>query len=126
MDDAGSAQLATRHLAGWGHRRIALIAGPGDYLLSGWRIDGWRAAMADAGLPTEDLLDEGDFSHASGYAAARRLLSQPRRPSAIIASNDQMAHGTLDCARDMGLEVPRDLSVISTTTRRWPISCAPR
>ncbi|MBS0254157.1 MAG: LacI family DNA-binding transcriptional regulator [Proteobacteria bacterium] len=113
MDDAGSARMATRHLLGLGHRRIGFIAGSFEYRLSGWRVDGWRQAMAEAGLPDAGLLAEGDFSYASGAEAARRLLSGAQRPSAIIASNDQMALATLDTARAMDLAVPRDLSVIS-------------
>ncbi len=113
MDDEGSARLATRHLIDHGHRRIGFIAGPAEYELSGWRVDGWRAAMAEAGLPTDDLLEPGDFSLASGEAAARRLLARPERPTAIIASNDQMTLATLDVARSLGLDVPRDLSLIS-------------
>ncbi len=113
MDDEGSASRATHHLIARGHRRIGFIAGPAEYNLSGWRTAGWRSAMAEAGLPTDSLLDEGDFSAASGAAAARRLLERPDRPTAIIASNDQMALATLEVARSLGLAVPRDLSLIS-------------
>jgi LacI family transcriptional regulator len=113
MDDEGSARRATRHLIGLGHRRIGLIAGSPDYELSGWRVDGWRAAMAEAGLPTDGLLAQGDFSAASGEVAARALLGRSPAPTAIIASNDQMALATLDVARALGLVVPRDLSLIS-------------
>ncbi len=113
MDDEGSARTATRYLAERGHRRIGFIAGSPEYNLSGWRVDGWRAAMAEAGLPTANLLEEGDFSYASGERAARRLLEAAARPSAIIASNDQMALATLEVARSLGLAVPDDLSVIS-------------
>ncbi|OSZ67083.1 LacI family transcriptional regulator [Sphingomonas sp. IBVSS1] len=113
MDDEGSARIATNHLIAHGHRRIGFIAGPSDYELSGWRVDGWRAAMAAAGLDTAGLLDAGDFSHASGRAAALRLLDPPERPTAIIASNDQMAVATLEVARELGLVVPDDLSIIS-------------
>lgn len=113
MDDAGSAAAATRHLIEHGHRRIACIAGASDYELSGWRVDGWRATMVEAGLDTYGLLDAGDFSRGSGRAAAQRLLDQPHRPTAIIASNDQMAIATLEVARERGLAVPDDLSIIS-------------
>jgi LacI family transcriptional regulator len=113
MDDEGSARTATRHLIDNGHRRIGFIAGSSEYELSGWRVDGWRAAMTDAGLETDGLLAAGDFSYASGRAAALRLLDPPDRPSAIIASNDQMALATLDVARELGLAVPDDLSLIS-------------
>lgn len=113
MDDEGSAHRATQYLIAHGHRRIGFIAGAPEYNLSGWRTEGWREAMSEAGLATDGLLDAGDFSAASGEAAARRLLGGSDRPTAIIASNDQMALATLEVARSLGLEVPRDLSLIS-------------
>lgn len=113
MDDAGSARTATRHLIKLGHRRIGFIAGTPEYALSGWRVDGWKQAMAEAGLGCDGLLEYGDFSYKSGEAAARQLLRVVKRPSAIIASNDQMALATLEVAREMGLNVPVGLSVVS-------------
>ena len=113
MDDEGSARQASRYLIERGHRRIGFIAGSSEYDLSGWRVDGWRETMVAAGLDTAGLLAEGDFSYASGEVAARHLLDRPDRPSAIIASNDQMALATLDVARSLGLAIPHDLSLIS-------------
>jgi LacI family transcriptional regulator len=113
MDDEGSARTATRYLIERGHRRIGFISGSTEYELSGWRVDGWRAEMDAAGFPTADLLASGDFSFASGENAARQLLDLPQPPSAIIASNDQMALATLEVARLRGLRVPEDLSLIS-------------
>ncbi|MXO62603.1 LacI family DNA-binding transcriptional regulator [Qipengyuania oceanensis] len=113
MDDEGSARLATQHLIDLGHRRIGFIAGPTDYAVAGWRIDGWRATMDDAGLSTEGLCERGDFGFESGVVAARKLLEQTDRPTAIIASSDQMATGTLEVARSMNLDVPADLSLVS-------------
>ncbi|WP_203311090.1 MULTISPECIES: LacI family DNA-binding transcriptional regulator [Sphingomonas] len=113
MDDAGAARLATEHLLALGHRRIGFIAGPPDYELSGWRIDGWQAAMAAAGLETESLLLRGDFGYASGREAATGLLASAAPPTAIIASNDQMALATMEVARERGLAVPDALSVVS-------------
>ena len=113
MDDEGSARQATEYLIEQGHRAIGFIAGSREYALSGWRVDGWRQAMAAAGLGTDGLLAEGDFSFASGVTAAGELLNGKVRPTAIIASNDQMALATLEVARLLGLDVPRDLSLIS-------------
>lgn len=113
MDDERAARLATDHLAGLGHRRIGFIAGPDEYELSIWRIDGWREAMHAAGLDTEGLLARGDFSYVSGKAAAAELLDRHDPPTAIIASNDQMALATLEVARQRGLVVPDELSLIS-------------
>ena len=113
MDDKGSARTATRYLTGRGHKRIGFIAGSPEYNLSGWRVDGWQEAMAEAGLPTAGLLAEGDFSYGSGERAARELLGAAEPPTAVIASNDQMALATLEVARSLGLRVPDDLSLIS-------------
>jgi LacI family transcriptional regulator len=113
MDDEGSARRATGYLLERGHRRIGFISGSAEYQLSGWRVDGWRAAMMEAGLPIDGLLAQGDFSAASGAAAARQLLLRSPAPTAIIASNDQMALATLEVAKSLGLAVPRDLSLVS-------------
>lgn len=113
MDDEGAARLATDHLIGLGHRRIGFIAGSAEYELSGWRVAGWRQAMAAAELPVEGLLAEGDFGFASGRAAAIALLDAAAPPTAIIASSDQMALATLECVRERGLDVPADVSIVS-------------
>ncbi|MES2057696.1 MAG: LacI family DNA-binding transcriptional regulator [Pseudomonadota bacterium] len=113
MDDERAARLATEHLIALGHRRIGFIAGSLEYELSTWRVDGWRAAMAAAGLETTGLLAQGDFSFASGKLAAHHLLDRDAPASAIIASNDRMALATLEAGRERGIDVPRDLSLIS-------------
>ncbi len=121
MDDTRAAAIATEHLVELGHTRIGFIAGPAEYELSAWRVDGWRAAMAAAGLAgglagglaADDLLAVGDFSHASGRTAAAHLLALQDPPTAIIASNDQMTLATLELARERGLAVPADLSLVS-------------
>lgn len=113
MDDEGSARTATERLIELGHRAIGFIAGPTEYSLSEWRITGWRGAMENAGLATEGLLARGDFTYRSGLAAAERLLARTERPTAIVASSDQMTLATLEAAAAAGLEVPRNLSLIS-------------
>lgn len=113
MADDRMAARATRYLIDKGHERIGFIAGPRDYALSGWRKAGWRETMEAAGLPTEGLCERGDFSYASGEDAARILLSRQPRPTAIVASNDQMALASNAVAHALGLKVPGDLSLIS-------------
>lgn len=112
MGDTRMAALATHHLIERGHRRIGFIAGPREYAVSDRRKAGWLATMQAAGLST-DLCERGDFTYASGEDAARRLLAEQDRPTAIIASNDQMALATNAVARELGLAVPDDLSLIS-------------
>ena len=112
MDDERAARIATEHLIALGHTRIGNIAGPPDYELSAWRTDGWRVAMAAAGL-ADVLLTRGDFGYASGREAAIALLDAADPATAIIASNDQMALATLETCRERRIAVPRDLSLIS-------------
>ena len=112
MDDEGSARRATEHLIALGHSRIGFIAGSDEYDLSDWRIDGWREAMAAAGLAQDGLCTRGDFSYDSGIVAANFLLDLDIPPTAIIASNDQMTLATLDVAKQRRLKIPEDLSVI--------------
>lgn len=112
LGDEAAARLATEHLLALGHRRIGFIAGSPDYELSGWRVNGWRAAMEAAGLPVDGLLAQGDFSYGSGLEAARLLLDGAA-PTAIIAGNDQMTLATLAAVRGRGRDVPHDVSLIS-------------
>ena len=113
MGDDRLARMATQYLIDKGHARVGFIAGAREYVLSQWRKDGWLATMRENGLDTDGLCERGDFSFASGEAAARTLLERKSRPTAIIAGNDQMAMATNAVAHAMGLKVPGDLSLIS-------------
>ena len=113
MGDEASARRATEYLIELGHRRIGFIAGPEEYSLSDWRKNGWKLAMEAAGLPHMGLCARGDFGYGSGVVATNELLDLASRPTAIIASSDQMTLAALDTATKRGLSVPRDLSLIS-------------
>lgn len=104
---------ATRHLLDLGHRRIAMISGPSRMMCSRARVDGYRTALETARLPFDPaLILEGNFHNEAGYAAARALLAGPDRPTAIFAGNDLQALGVYEAAREAGLRVPEDLSVV--------------
>jgi LacI family transcriptional regulator len=94
MDDEGSARLATEHLVALGHRRIGFIGGSEEYSLSSWRLQGWQQSMLTAGASTDGLFAPGDFSYESGAMAAKELLSQADRPTAIIACNSSVVRFT--------------------------------
>lgn len=114
MDDRAAASHATHYLASLGHQKIAFIEGSHNYPLSVVRTQGYRAAMKEIGLPIDDdWMQPCDFSFTSGCRAARILLSLKNRPTAIIASNDEMAFAVLNIADDLGISVPEKLSVIS-------------
>ncbi|MEL6531088.1 MAG: substrate-binding domain-containing protein, partial [Pseudomonadota bacterium] len=113
MGDEDAAYQATARLIELGHTRIGMIAGPRRYSLSGWRITGWRRALQDHDLDPEGLFERGDFGYESGTQAARALLDRDPDLTAIIGSSDQMTLAALEVARDRGLHVPRDISLIS-------------
>ncbi|GAA5079755.1 LacI family DNA-binding transcriptional regulator [Thermocatellispora tengchongensis] len=104
---------ATRHLLELGHRRVAVIGGPPDMLCSRARIDGYRAALETAGMPVDpDLIRYGDFLVGSGHDQGHALLDLPDPPTAIFAGSDLQAFGVFEAARQRGLRIPDDLSVV--------------
>jgi LacI family transcriptional regulator len=126
ISDAGAAKAMTAHLIGLGHRRIGFIAGNPDQSASELRRFGYEEALRDAGLPVDPaLIEAGDFTYRSGLAAAEFLLSRDNAPTAIFASNDDMAAGAVSAAHRRHLEVPQDLSVCgfddtAMATTIWP------
>jgi LacI family transcriptional regulator len=108
------AKAATDHLLALGHRRIAFVTGPRGWAATEERLEGYHAALAAAGvLPASELIVEGgDWEIPSGHEAAVRLFELGERPTAIFASNDNMAVGVLRAAREHGITVPDDLSVV--------------
>ncbi|MET0418507.1 MAG: LacI family DNA-binding transcriptional regulator [Actinoplanes sp.] len=102
------------HLVELGHRRIGIVGGPRHWLVTHERMTGYTAALADAGvLPSADLLrNVSEPNVADGYRAACELLDRPDRPTALVGFNDKIAVGALRAARERGLRVPADLSVV--------------
>lgn len=104
---------ATAYLVSLGHRRIGLITGD---LSLGCAVDrnaGYRAALRDCGLPDDPaFVVEGDFTQSAGYQKAKELLCLHDPPSAIFAANDVMAFGVMEAARERGLRIPEDLSIV--------------
>lgn len=112
-DERGASRAIMAHLLGLGHRRIGFVRGHPQHLGATLRYEGYCQALAEAGLTLDPaLVAQGYFDLQSGLEATRTLLALPRRPTAIFASNDEMAVGALMAAREAGLKVPDDLSVI--------------
>ncbi len=104
---------ATDHLLGLGHQRVAIISGPADYLCSQARVAGYRSALERAGIPYDPaLVRYGDFHHEGGFIRGGELLELPAPPTAIFAGSDQQALGVYEAARQRGLRIPEDLSVV--------------
>ena len=126
MDDAQAADDMTTYLINAGHRRIGFIKGHHNHMASDDWLFGYRRALDRAGLPYDPVLVcDGEFDFDSGVRGGRALLDQSNRPTAIFASNDDMAAGVLAVAHDRGINVPAELSVAGfddTTLARtvWP------
>jgi LacI family transcriptional regulator, repressor for deo operon, udp, cdd, tsx, nupC, and nupG len=113
IDNEGAAAEAVRHLISLGHRRIAHISGPVPEIMSMKRRDGYRKAMAEAGLLVPDEYEQrGDFLLHSGQELCRRLFELPEPPTAIFVANDEMAYGAIHELRRLGRDVPGDVSVV--------------
>lgn len=131
IDDRGAAREVAAHLLALGHRRFAVIAfglGPehavgyadprqqaaATFHVVGERLRGYRAALADAGLPWSavPVYTCEDNTREAGREAATRLLAREPRPTAILTMSDRYALGALDAARALGLTVPDDLSIV--------------
>ena len=126
IDDAAAAHAMTAHLIALGHRRIGFIAGAPNQTASALRRAGYERALANAGLPIAgDLVAQGDFTYRSGLDATESLLALSPRPTAIFASNDDMAAAAVAVAHRHRFDVPGALSVCgfddsAMSTTIWP------
>ncbi len=113
IDDRVAASEMTAHLIALGHTRIGFITGAQSYDVARRRLMGYYDGLQKAGISrNSSLVVEGDFSYASGLLCGEALMSQTSRPTAIFASNDDMAAGCLASAYKLGLRVPDTLSVV--------------
>jgi LacI family xylobiose transport system transcriptional regulator len=107
------ALAATRHLLDLGHKRIATVTGPVKDLSSRARLDGFRAALENAGVPLDgSLVRNGSFTFEQGRDLGLELLAHPDPPTAVFCGDDLQALGVYEAARQTGLRVPDDLSVV--------------
>jgi LacI family transcriptional regulator len=112
IDNFAGALETMRHLAGLGHRRVALVKGPPNNFDARERLRGYRNAVRALALESSGELEiEGDFTEGAGHRAGQRALALSPRPTAIFAANDTMAIGVLSALREAGVEVPRDIAV---------------
>jgi LacI family transcriptional regulator len=126
IDDHDAAYAMTRHLIALGHQRIGFIKGNPDQSASDRRYEGYEAALTEAGIGAEAaLVEQGYFTYRSGLDAAEKILDLDAPPTAIFASNDDMAAATVAVAHRRGLDVPGDLTVCGfddtpLATTIWP------
>lgn len=120
VDNYAGARLATEHLLGFGHSRLAVIAGPQHLTTGRDRLEGFVQTLSDAGIALPDpYLQLGSFREASGYEAATRLLELASPPTALFVANNEMTAGALTALREHGTKVPHTLSLVSFDDVRW-------
>ncbi len=125
-DNLHGARLATEHLLGLGHRRIAMLSGRPDLQSAQLRERGYREALAAAGVPVDErLIQVGEYDPEVSVKPARELLGSPHRPTAVFAANDLSAIATIEVARELGLRVPQDLSIVGFDNIPESVLCSP-
>ena len=126
VDNRLGGRMATEHLLGLGHSRIAHVTGARELHISDDRLAGYRDALAAAGIADDPgLVADGRFTEAGGYEAARALLATSPEVTAIFAANDLSALGVLNAVRESGRHVPEDLSVVGFDDLRLSAFTAP-
>ena len=112
IDNRAAAKTMVNYLISLGHKRIGVISGLKDNPHAIDRLEGYKEALADAGIPFEkDLIAEGDFTMWSGLNAAFQFCNMKVRPTAIFSMNDEMAIGAMQTLKNQGIRIPEDMSV---------------
>ncbi|WP_448607764.1 LacI family DNA-binding transcriptional regulator [Geodermatophilus sp. URMC 60] len=125
-DNAGGARAATEHLLAGGRRRVATVTGPRDMIAGIDRYEGYREALAHAGLAeAPELVAEGDFTEAGGARAMAALLQQAPDLDAVFVASDPMAVGALRTLREAGRSVPGDVAVVGFDDAAEAATCDP-
>ena len=113
VDNLKGGYDATNYLISLNHKRIACISGPSPVTPSAQRLDGYKKALTEAGIPIdESLILPGDFRYEGGEMVMRKFLDLPSPPTAIFACNDMMALGAIRAVMDRGLLIPDDISFV--------------
>lgn len=112
IDNRAAAKTMVNYLISLGHRRIGVISGLKDNPHAIDRLEGYKEALTEAGIPFEkDLVAEGDFTMWSGLNAAFQFCNMKVRPTAIFSMNDEMAIGAMQTLKNQGIRIPEDMSV---------------
>jgi LacI family transcriptional regulator len=113
INDFEAAAAMTRYLLSLGHKNIGFIVGAPNQTASVQRQAGFKAALHEAGVPLHsEWVKHGSFTYRSGLTAAEQILSSAHRPTAIFASNDDMAAAAIAVAHRVRLDVPKDLTIV--------------
>ena len=129
-DDRDGAAALTRHLVELGHRRIAMLTGPIAFSTTRYRVDGYRAALREAGLGAEaEIILYGAYSPAAGFAQTVEALARRPRPTALFASGSPLTAGVLRAVAEAGIRIPAEISLVAYEDPEWyaistpPLTC---
>lgn len=112
-DDVNGAFQAVRHLVSLGHKKIAFINGPSNYMVSFDRLEGYRKALAEAELSyNPNLVRHSDFTQESGYETMKEIIDNFSNFTALFAAGDLMAMGAIKAIKEKGLKIPEDIAVV--------------
>ncbi|HET7031972.1 MAG TPA: LacI family DNA-binding transcriptional regulator [Casimicrobiaceae bacterium] len=127
VDNRLGAEEATRHLLEQGSRRVACITGPTRVNTANERLEGYRRALAHAGLEVDDeLIQRADYKESGGHQAALSLLTSRRPPDALFVANNPMAAGALRATRELGLAIPADIALVAFDDSPWTTLTSPQ
>ncbi len=127
VDNRLGAEEATRHLIDFGSRRVACITGPARVNTANERLEGYRRAIAAAGMTVdEDLIQRADFKESGGHQAALSLLTSRNPPDALFIANNPMAAGALRAMRELGLSIPKDVALVAFDDSPWTTLTSPQ
>lgn len=126
VDNAAGAHVAVEHLIDLGHRRIGIIVGREHISTAMERLEGYRSALKEAGLPFDpELVSTGDFRQEGGYEAMNGLLSLPNPPTAVFSSNNVMTLGALQAIHEKCIRIPDEIALVSFDDMPWAASLQP-
>lgn len=126
VDNKDAGALATNHLIGKGCKRIACITGPAENSTAADRVEGYRRAIAEAGIQEEPkLVIYANYLEDGGYKATRRLLGLKMRPDGLFVTNNRMAVGALRALQEMGVSIPDDINIIGFDELPWALELHP-
>ncbi|HEY1723666.1 MAG TPA: LacI family DNA-binding transcriptional regulator [Magnetospirillaceae bacterium] len=127
LDNVLAATQAMNHILAFGHRRIGMIGGPRHLSVASEREEGYRLALQQQGIEYDGrLVRDGNFREEDAFTVSQELLSRSDRPSALFVANNHMLIGVMRAIADLGLQCPRDVSIVSIDDFRWANAFTPR
>ena len=125
-DNIEASRSVTNKLIKNGHKKIAYISGPFEFVVSLDRLDGYRNSLLENKVDFDrQLIGEGDFTQQGGYECMKRILQHEDRPTAVVVTDDIMAFGVIEAVKEVGLNIPKDIEIISFNNIPLAKFCSP-